>query len=153
MITMLVLLTARTSIYVVVTISSENSPVLAKLKILLASIALLWGGKIITGTVWFNCIFILLLAGGVIVIFAVVASVIPNTKCYKEKTRYLLISLVFSSMLLRTLNPQAPKGSLNFISWYVYKFCNIETIALLILSYFILILWIISKEKISIRVI
>lgn len=103
----------------------------------------------IIGRRWFPLIFYILFLGGILIIFIVLSSLIPNEKSIKNKlswTTILILALITTAIHLPLTN--------NFrrqLKWFIQSTYNLYIIILLILLYFIRFIYLLSQEKITLR--
>ena len=99
---------------------------------------------------WIPILILLLFIGGIIIIFIILSSILPNEKTIKIKNLYLIILPIFLAIILK--ESTFPTEKLNTeIKSFLSTGINFYTILLLILIYFLASISILSVEQSPIR--
>lgn len=108
--------------------------------------------KLETRNTWFPLLFFLLFNGGILLIFIILSSIIPNEKSIKIKTLKLL-TLISITIILYTISIkiQTQKSNFNQIKRFLTSTIRISLIIVLILLYFFNTARIIKIEESPIR--
>lgn len=151
MIRLIIILT----IYIIFIFYTISNPVKISIRLIFLRITIFNSIFLISGIRWFPLIFCLLFIGGILMIFLILSSLIPNEKIKKNKINknMMLISIIIA--ILINLNW---KIKINEISWtqrkiFLINNLNIATITILILIYFLIFIILNIKEKVSLRII
>lgn len=121
--------------------------ILVGLRIILFTIMTIYSGN-----TWFPLIFHLLFSGGILMIFIILSSIIPNEKTKKIKIKLLTtIILIIRYFNLRKRNIKISR--FQEIKIFLNNRININFIITLIIIYFITFLFILRKENLPIRTI
>lgn len=131
-------------------IRNSNNPIKARFFILTAAGAILFITRSNTGIVWIPLIFFILFTGGILIIFIILSSVLPN-----EKTIKIKYSKVFTAITIILIWPLRKNLETNLISRRVKRFIssgiNLIFIMRVIIIYFFISININSIERTSIR--
>lgn len=127
-----------------------RNPVKISIIILFISINLFFRMNYSTGKNWFRAIFILLFIGGILIIFIILASLIPNEKNKKIKVIICLRVILFNYLFTCYYRPL----SWNIIQqnkWLLNSSRRFFALITIILIYFFLFIFFIKVEKLSMR--
>lgn len=145
-ITLKVLLVTRA--YVII---ASSNPIKTRFYILISARIIFLLLKLNTGSTWMPLIFFILFAGGILVIFIILASVLPNEKIFKLKFNKVRVTMLILILLLTQRNNKYLTISRSQIKSFLTCSLNITLIITLILIYFFYSINLNTKEEYSIR--
>lgn len=122
-----------------------------KMRITLIIIARILIGKLylLKGIAWFSCIIYLLFVGGILMMFIILSSLMPNQKPKKIKKFSLFIKTIISALIL-FWPPEHQRWGLNLM-WQLRNNVAIGLALALVSAYFFFFIFLISKRKSSIK--
>lgn len=131
-----------------ISISKKENPISISIKLILVTINLFTIISISTRRVWFPLILIILLLGGILVIFTILSSLIPNEKIKKEKPSMIYcIFFRIPIIIKKSETTNIFKDNKTFIE----ERPTFIIILFIILFYFLRFVTIINKEDTPIR--
>lgn len=129
-----------------------SNPVKIRILLLAVSIILFTLIFLIRGRTWFPTLFALLFMGGILIIFIILSSILPNEKRTKIKILYRIIILragvAFFVQKFRELNNSFRNTKRFLSSRFAFYF-----IILILILYFFSVISILSKEEIPMRIV
>lgn len=100
---------------------------------------------------WFPTIFLIIFTGGILIIFIIVSSIIPNQKPIKFKVSIIIILTRTIIALIERKNTKELTRVFRSLKWNIERIFYIARLTSLIILYFFTFIKILSIEKISMR--
>lgn len=97
---------------------------------------------------WISLIFILLFIGGILIIFMILSSLLPNEKSLKIKSIFICLFIIQLILIVSRITYQIIYTQ---IKWIIQSRASLEFIIILITIYFISFVYILSKNEQTIR--
>lgn len=144
MITMLISAAFVTSI-----LSNSLNPVKICMLIIILSISTFYMIFNMRGRAWFPMILLIIFVGGIIMMFIILSSTIPNINIKKGRLTLTILTIFFFIQISTT--KRGATEVLNRSKWVFQSNHNISFMVLLILIFFFSFITIISKEKFPLR--
>lgn len=126
------------------------NPIKVRISVLIARAIIFLIMRTITGTSWFPLVLIVLFIGGIIMIFIILSSILPNEKRLKRK--FALVIILTSIILLtsRSWALTAERVSFNR-KIYLSRRINFFVVMAIILFYFLARIRVLRSEKTPMR--
>lgn len=96
-----------------------------------------------TSSSWMPIIFFLIFMGGIIILFIMVSSILPNEK--SEKIKYIIIFVLPLTFVIELSKTIRVRNLLDF-KWFSQMYTNLYFLCLIILLYFFAFIYIISSN-------
>lgn len=129
---------------------NSNNPIKTRFSILISASCIFLFLKINSSTIWIPLIFFILFTGGILIIFIILSSVLPNEKTIKVKYSKVVIILIillsFSSIKINGI-----EGIHGQMKRFISSGLNLIVITLIILIYFFNAINLNSKEETPMR--
>lgn len=139
------------SIILMLIISNSKNPIKIRLLILLSVSIIFSVLRTNTGNVWFPLLFFVLFTGGILIIFIILSSILPNEKALKRKMpKILIIWIIVWSLIERKKEIFFPRDH-NIIKGTLTSGIIFPFITLTILIYFFRSIRFNNREEYSIR--
>ena len=129
-------------------IKAANPVKMAILLILIRAFTFLLLG-IHTSSVWFSIIFLMLFTGGILIMFMILSSILPNEKAIKSKSPATII-LIFSALIPLT-NPYGLDTLAPSTKWFLASGSTLVGTVALVSRYFLAFVYILSKRNSPLR--
>lgn len=137
-----------TSAVGIAAITSRNPLKISVWLILIRSIVF-YVSHLIMGITWIPIILFLLFIGGILIIFIILSSLIPNEK--SKKAKFIIIPMIIFFVCGITLT-KVSNSIINYeLKWSIVRRINIIRLIIIVLIYFLRFIYIISVENIQIR--
>ena len=130
---------------------NSNNPIKSRFLILLATSLIFLTIKLRISDTWYPIIFFLLFTGGILIIFIILSSVLPNEKTKKIKIRKLFIITIIIVVILNYRKKINIARNLKEIKRFLNSRINFIFILALILIYFFYSINLNTTEEYSIR--
>ena len=131
--------------------TQTRNPVKVRILLIVTRGSLFFWVGLTTGRVWFPTLFFLLFMGGIIIIFMILSSVLPNEKAGKLKVpTFLLLSTTLAAIILPPLKVTVLPEVVSVKSMLSQAYFTFS-LTLLVTLYFFLVLFMIKTEKVPMR--
>lgn len=130
--------------------TTSVNPVKIRIRILRISVLLFFSMAVSSGDSWIPLLLTILFMGGIIIMFMILSSILPNEKTIKnKKISYLIIFAMFTS--LSVFWKVGPMFGRTEIKSFLSSRANFCVLAILVLLYFFRRIGIIASEERPIR--
>lgn len=132
-------------------IANAKNPIKIRILILIGTSIIFLLIHLNTGNVWFPLIFFILFTGGILIIFIILASILPNEKVWKIKTPKTFITWFFLATLIGIQKNTVFKRNFIDLKSILSSGVVFTLITLIILVYFFTSIRLNRAEQYSIR--
>nr|YP_009351816.1 NADH dehydrogenase subunit 6 [Rhinotergum shaoguanense]AQQ72855.1 NADH dehydrogenase subunit 6 [Rhinotergum shaoguanense] len=147
--TIILMILSAMSLYLMI---FSNNPVKAMMSLLMLSSITAIMMFNFSSMAWFPSIFYLLFMGGILMVFMIMSSIMPNEKMSKIKNIFLVTAVIMLITLNMAENAKIEELMFNSqLKWFMMCNQNILMATILIMVYFFMFIKQVSKEKSSLR--
>lgn len=145
-------LASRATLLIVLSAAKSANPTKIRVTLTASRGALFFLVSSGSSETWFPLLFFLIFIGGIIIIFIILSSIIPNEKSRTNKVRIKnLTGLATICLLIQWGFTHSPSPSLDRPKTIIPRRLNFRFLITLITLYFLIGLWMLSREKLPMR--
>lgn len=132
-------------------LSGSTNPVKLIVRLLAIRRGVFWVAAVNKSRIWIRRVFLIIFIGGILIMFMILSSLLPNEKRLKNKKTKSLAFIVFIARACNMATPRKERGLTQEIQLIFLSNGRFEILVIVILVYFFCFIYMVTKENSRIR--